>query len=114
MIRHKQRALKIQLTRELANALDHACAKDGTRPWLKIKTSQIRIPLNLKNTHNVLRGPLRISAISALKINFNAEIAEVRKGPQRRFTACGRWPACLRPLPTMRKVDCDWKCRARR
>ena len=30
-----------------------------------------------------LCGPLRISAISALKGYFSAEIAEIRRGPQR-------------------------------
>ena len=31
-----------------------------------------------------LCGPLRISAISALRVNFNAEDAEIRRGPQRK------------------------------
>lgn len=32
-----------------------------------------------------LCGPLRISAFSALKSYFNAEVAEVRRGPQRKL-----------------------------
>jgi len=32
-----------------------------------------------------LCGPLRISAFSALRGDFNAEDAEVRRGPQRNY-----------------------------
>jgi hypothetical protein len=38
MIRDEQRAAKIQFAREIAEALYHACAKDHSRPRLKIKT----------------------------------------------------------------------------
>jgi len=33
----------------------------------------------------ILCGPLRISAFSAINGRFNAEVAEIRRGPQRRY-----------------------------
>ena len=41
--------------------------------------------LSTTNDTVFLRVPLRISVFSALKIDFNAENAEVRRGPQRRI-----------------------------
>jgi hypothetical protein len=38
MIRDEQRASKIQLARKLTEALNRTCAKDHSRPRLKIKT----------------------------------------------------------------------------
>src|ERR1044072_4446034 len=51
MIRDKQRASKIQLARKLAEALDRACAKDHSRPRLKIKTLHLFLAAKRHKKH---------------------------------------------------------------
>jgi len=59
-----------------------------------------------------LCGSLRISAFSALKRQLNAEGAEIRRGPQRRFPSlCDPRLACLRGLKASFRHNTQCQCR---
>jgi hypothetical protein len=54
----------------------------------------------VSNAQPFLGGPLRISAFSAFNGNFNAEDAEVRRGPQRKTHHV--WTFCAKPIELLK------------
>jgi hypothetical protein len=67
-------------TPEVYQAMLDFCGFDGLNADVESGRDHIN--------HVLLCGPLRISAFSALEKPFNAETAEIRRGPQREYQHC--------------------------